>query len=53
MKENTMATNFEPHERVTFLRSTKIGTQENKAIHSISQIEYQLEYYMYLTHFSI
>ena len=31
-----MATNFEPHECVIFVQSTKIGTQENKAIHGIS-----------------
>ena len=30
-----MATNFEPHECVIFVQSTKICTQENKAIHSI------------------
>ena len=30
-----MATNFEPHEYVIFVQSTKIGTQENKAIHSM------------------
>ena len=35
MKENTMATNFEPQECVIFVPSTKIGTHENKAIHSI------------------
>ena len=35
MKEITMATNFEPHECVIFVQSTKIGTHENKAIHSI------------------
>ena len=29
-----MATNFEPHESVIFAQSTKIGTHENKAIHS-------------------
>ena len=29
-----MATNFEPHECVNFVQSTKIGTHENKAIHS-------------------
>ena len=34
MKENTLATNFEPHEYVIFVQSTKIGTNENKAIHS-------------------
>ena len=34
MKENTMATNFEPHEWVIFVQSTKIGAHENKAIHS-------------------
>ena len=31
-----MATNFEPHECVMFVQSTKIGTHENKAIHSNS-----------------
>ena len=36
MKENIMATNFEPHERVILVQYTKIGTHENKAIHSIS-----------------
>ena len=35
MKENTMATNFESHECVIFIQSTKIGTHQNKAIHSI------------------
>ena len=30
-----MATNFEPHEYVIFVQSTKIGIHENKAIHSI------------------
>ena len=30
-----MVTNFEPHECVIFFQSTKIGTHENKAIHSI------------------
>ena len=29
-----MATNFEPHKCVIFVQSTKIGTHENKAIHS-------------------
>ena len=29
-----MATNFEPHDCVIFVQSTKIGTHENKAIHS-------------------
>ena len=31
-----MTTNFEPHECLIYLKSTKIGTHENKAIHSIS-----------------
>ena len=31
-----MATNFKPHEHVIIAQSTKIGTHENKAIHSIS-----------------
>ena len=35
MQENAVATNFEPHECVIFAQSTKIGTQENKAIHSM------------------
>ena len=35
MKENTMAMNFEPQECVIFVQSTKIGTHDNKAIHSI------------------
>ena len=39
MKENTMTTNFEPNERVIFVQSTKIGTHENKAIHSKTVIE--------------
>ena len=34
MKENTMATNFESNECIIFVLSTKIGTNENKAIHS-------------------
>ena len=29
MKENAMATNFEPNECVIFALSTKIGTHEN------------------------
>ena len=35
MKKNITATNFEPHECVIFAQSMKIGTHENKAIHSI------------------
>ena len=35
MKENAMTTNFEPHECVSFAQTMKIGTHENKAIHSI------------------
>ena len=31
-----MAMNFEPHECVMFVQSTKTGTYENKADHSIS-----------------
>ena len=34
MKENTMATNFEPHKCVIFVQSNKICTHENKAIQS-------------------
>ena len=29
-----MATNFEPHACVILVQSTKIGTDENKTIHS-------------------
>ena len=32
-----MATNFEPHKCVIFVQSTKIGSHENKAIHSSCQ----------------
>ena len=35
MKENIPVTNFEPHEFVIIVQSTKIGTHENEAIHSI------------------
>ena len=35
MKENDIATTFEPHEFVIFVQSMKIGMNENKAIHSI------------------
>ena len=31
-----MDMNFEPHECVILVQSTKIGTHKNKAIHSIS-----------------
>ena len=34
MKDNILATNFEPHKCVILVQSKKIGTQENKAIHS-------------------
>ena len=34
MKEITMATNFEPHECVIDVQSTKIGTREDYAIRS-------------------
>ena len=33
-----MATNFEPQECAMLLQSTKIGTHENKAIHSMAEI---------------
>ena len=42
MKENIMATNFEPQECVTFVQSTKIGTHENKAIHNIRLMFYTI-----------
>ena len=34
IKEITMATKFEPYECVIFVQSTKIGTHEDKGIHS-------------------
>ena len=34
MNENTMATNLKPHEHVNFVKSTKIGTVDNKAMPS-------------------
>ena len=37
MKENTFAANFEPHECVIFVQSTKISTHENKAIHNCAR----------------
>ena len=37
IKENTITTYFEPYECVIFLKSTKIGNHENKAVHSISK----------------
>ena len=37
MTENNTAPNFEPNKCVIFVQSTKIGTQKNKAIHSILQ----------------
>ena len=36
MKEGTIATNFEPHECVIFVQSTKTGTHKNKAIKSMT-----------------
>ena len=35
-RKNTMGTNCKPHEYVNFVQSRKIGTHENKAIHSVS-----------------
>ena len=56
MKENTMIMNFEPLERVIFVQSTKIGTNENKAIHSstkcsdhIWSIPHSLQYILFAT----
>ena len=37
-----MATNFEPHECVNFGQSTKIGTNKNKAIHSMVLLRDQI-----------
>ena len=36
MKEIIIATNYEPNECFIFVKSTKIGTLENKTIHSSS-----------------
>ena len=35
MKENTIATHFDPNEYAISVQSTKIGINENKAIHSM------------------
>ena len=35
IKENTIATNFDPKEFAISVQSTKIGYHENKTIHSI------------------
>ena len=35
MKENIIALNFDPNEYAISIQSTKIGTNENKAIYSI------------------
>ena len=37
-----MSTNFEPLEWESFVKSTKIGTHENKAIHSITNLQNQV-----------
>ena len=37
MKENATTTNFAPNEFAIFAQTTKIGTNENKAIHSVYQ----------------
>ena len=34
MKGNIISTNFEPHEPVILVQSTKIGTHDDKAIQS-------------------
>ena len=34
-----MTTNFEPHEYVIFVQSTKIGTYENKTTNNIQDIK--------------
>ena len=38
-----MATNLNPHECVIFVQSTKIGTHENKAIHSV-ELKFKLTF---------
>ena len=40
-----MTTNFEPHECLIFLQSTKIGTHENKAILSILYLNWGMTLY--------
>ena len=50
MKENTMVTNFKPQKCVIFVQTTKIGTNEHKAIHSISILikgKFSLGHYSY------
>ena len=39
MNENTMTTNFEPHECFIFVQSTKIGINETKANNSKYKFE--------------
>ena len=53
MKENTIATNFKPHECVIFVQSTKIDTHENKAIHSMlyENVNMKSDKYMQLNDF--
>ena len=38
-EENALTTNFEPNKCVIFAQTTKIGTHENKAIHSSTSIK--------------
>ena len=37
----TFPSNFEPHKCVTLVQSTKNGTHENKAIHSMLNLSFQ------------
>ena len=45
-----MATDFEPHECVIFVQSTKIGTHENKAIRSILLVSFTSDFRCRLRH---
>ena len=45
-----MATHFEPQECVIFVHATKIGTHENKTIHSISIWKYYSDDLLIRTH---
>ena len=43
-----MATNFEPHECVNFVKVTKIGTHENTVIHSIPSSIFELSIFNFI-----
>ena len=48
VNENTLTMNFETNEYVIFVKSTKIGTNKSKAIHS----KWQISTFLARLHFS-